>query len=99
MRVVRDELWFCTDCLHVAVNGDASGLDYHYPPEEAAKRLAEIEAGLTALGPNLVPDFDSETGEGCEEEIGAWCTRRPCDCCKDHLHGSRHRFAVLGKDA
>jgi len=98
MIVVRDDVWLCEDCLFVAVNGDASGLDYHYGEEEAAKRLAAIEAGLDKLGPHLVPDFDSETGEGIEAEIGARCTRQPCACCGDHHHGSRHRFAVLGEE-
>lgn len=76
----------------LAVNSDATGLDYHYKPDEAAKRLAAIEAGLEELGPHLVPDFDSETGEGCEE-----FTWRECACCKDTHQGSRHRFAVLGE--
>jgi hypothetical protein len=30
MRIVRDDLWLCVDCLFVAVNGDYTGLDYHY---------------------------------------------------------------------
>lgn len=96
MRVIRDDIWLCTDCLMIAVNGDASGLDYHYDSETAEKRLADIEMGLNALGPHLVPDFDSDSGEGCEEEIGAWVTRKECDCCRDYHHGSRHRFAILG---
>lgn len=91
MKVVRDDLWLCSDCLMVAVNGDATGLDYHYSAEEAAKRLAAIEAGLDALGPHLVPAFDSETGKGIEE-----FSRRECDCCGEHLAGERHEFATLG---
>jgi hypothetical protein len=79
----------------IAVNGDATGLDYHYSPEEASKRLAAIEAGLDALGSYLVPDFDSETGDGIEEFM-----RAPvfgCACCGSHLAGEFHRFAVLGE--
>lgn len=98
MKKIRDDIWLCTDCLFVAVNGDATGLDYHYQPDEAAARLTAIETGLTRLGANLVPDFDSETGKGVETEIGAWCTKCPCQCCGDKHHGSRHRFAVLGPE-
>ncbi len=91
MNVVRDDLWLCVDCLMVAVNGDASGLDYSYGEEEAVEKLAAIEAGLERLGAHLVPDFDSETGEGHEE-----FSARGCDCCLSHLAGELHRFAILG---
>ena len=83
MQVVRDDLWLCHDCLHAAVNGEA--------PQEDHQNAATI-AGLEELGPHLVPDFDSDTGEGMEE-----FSRRGCDCCHTGLAGSRHRFAVLGK--
>jgi len=92
MRVIRDDLQLCQDCLFAAVNGDFSGLDYHYEKSEADKRQREIVLGLGKLGRNLVPDFDSNTDEGIEE-----FSTRPCDCCGTKLHGSRHRFAVLGK--
>ena len=85
MKVVRDDLWLCDDCTIVAVNGDASGV-------ESDARVAAIDAGLGALGPHLVPDFDSETGDGYEE-----FARHGCDCCASGLAGSFHRFAVLGE--
>lgn len=101
MEIVRDDLQLCQDCLFVAVNGDYSGIDEHYGKGEspgrgelregAKERAAEIDAGLARLGPNLVPHFDSETGEGINEF--SW---RRCDCCGSNLGGSRHRFAVLG---
>lgn len=84
MTVVRDDLQLCEDCVIVAVNGDVSGI-------ESDERIAAVEAGLEALGPHLVPDFDSETGEGYDEFRTV-----PCDCCGSKLYGSRHRFAVLG---
>lgn len=124
MQIVRDDLQLCDDCLFAAVNGDNTGLDYHYgsnwkcltcthegtgrapdkcpscmsehdsdhgPHSMADLRLREIDAGLAKLGPNLVPDFDSETGDGINEF--SW---RGCDCCGSTLGGGRHRFAVLG---
>lgn len=100
MQVIRDDLWFCDDCLIVAVNGDYSGVDTFYPPgqtreeHQAAvdKRIAAIDAGLEALGPHVVPDYDSETEEGIRD-----FSSRNCDCCGTHLAGTRHRFAILGE--
>ncbi len=92
MRVVRDDLWLCHDCLFAAVNGDFTGLDAHYQKDESERRMVAIVAGLDRLGPHLVPDFDSEKGEGVED-----FSRRVCDCCGTRLAGTRHRFAVLGE--
>lgn len=101
MEIKRDGILLCGDCLIVAVNGDYSGIDEHYGKglspgrgglrEGAVERAKEIDEGLTRLGPNLVPKYDSETGEGCWEF--SW---RMCDCCYSRLGGSRHEFAVLG---
>jgi hypothetical protein len=93
MKVVRDDIWLCTDCLFAAVNDDVSGVEYSLgvDTEESRARIAEIEQGLTRLGPHLVPDFDAEAGEGIHEH-----SRCRCDCCGTRLHGERHRFAVLG---
>lgn len=92
MQIIRDDLMLCDDCMIIAVNADASGLDYSYRPDEAAQRLAAIEAGLARLGPHLVPAFDSETGLGIEEY-----SSRPCACCGEWRHGGRHEFAILGE--
>ena len=91
MRVIQDDLWLCSDCLFVAVNGDYSGLDYYYTPEDAVSRRAAVDAGLSKLGQHLVSDFDSETGDGINE-----FSSTPCTCCGSGLAGSRHRFAILG---
>jgi hypothetical protein len=85
MRVVQDDLWLCDDCTIYAVNGDTSGI-----PDEDEKRVVK---GVNALGPHLVPDFDSETGEGMEE-----FSRTTCDGCGTRLAGGRHRFAILGPE-
>lgn len=101
MEIKRDGILLCEDCTIAAVNGDFTGLDYHYGTgldrydrkvgPSADERMAEIVKGLEALGPHLVPNYDSESGTGCEE-----FTWRPCGCCGSKLAGSRHEFAVLG---
>ena len=84
MRVIQDDLLLCTDCLFAAVNGDFSGLD-------TAERESAIRSGLQNLGPNLVCNFDSETGRGVRDFLSV-----SCDCCQSTLAGTRHRFAILG---
>lgn len=91
MQVVQDGIELCEDCTIAAVNGDFTGLDNH--PETSDRRMAEIVSGLERLGADLVPDFDSESGRGMEE-----FSSRPCQCCGSRLAGSRHSFAVLGRD-
>jgi hypothetical protein len=90
MQIDLDNLWFCPDCMIAAVNGDFTGLDYHYDEPEASERQAAIIAGLEDLGPHLVPDFDTESGDGYDEF--AICT---CDCCHGRQAGNRYRFATL----
>ena len=93
MEVIQDDLWLCQDCTIVAVNGDWTWLDYYYSSEaEQEERRAEIEAGLSELGAHLVPNFDSEAGDGMEE-----FSSRHCDCCGTDLAGGRTRFAILGE--
>lgn len=102
MEIKRDGIGLCDDCMIAAVNGDFTGLDYHYGTgldrydrkvgPSADERMAEIVAGLEALGPHLVPDFDSETGKGIDE-----FSTRPCGCCGSKLYGGRHDFAILGE--
>lgn len=124
MEIVRDGIQLCDDCLIIAVNGDYTGLDYHYgsnwrcltctregtgrapshcpfctseadsdhgPRSKADDRMAEINAGFAKLGPNLVPNFDSEAGTGISE-----FSSTPCGCCSTRLAGGRHEFAILG---
>jgi len=82
MKVIESDIWLCEDCLHAAVNGAVNDSD---------EREAAITAGLVELGEHLVPDFNSETGEG--HNVFSNCG---CECCKSKLGGSRFRFAVLG---
>jgi hypothetical protein len=92
MKVIRDDLWLCDDCLFYAVNGDTSGID-------DPQRERDVIEGVNALGPHLVPDFDSEVPEDADEDNGieefSW---KPCDACGTRLGGGRHRFAVLGEE-
>ena len=85
MLIICDGLKFCRDCTQVSVNGP-HGLDI--TPEQ----LKQTEEGLNALGPHVVPDFDSETGRGLHE-----FSRVTCDACGSHLAGYRASFAILGE--
>lgn len=84
MKIVRDGLELCEDCTIFACNGDTSGI-------ESNVRMAEVVNGVNGLGPHLVSDFNSETGDGIREF--AHCS---CAACGTRLAGSRHSFAVLG---
>lgn len=83
MRIKLGDLWFCHDCTLAACNGD-------FPEGESETQA--ILKGLDVWGPGLVPDWNSETGEGILE-----FSRIGCDCCDSDLAGGRHRFAVLGE--
>jgi len=85
MRIIRDDLWFCVDCLFLAVNDDPTGID-------SDARVAECYAGLHKLGSHLVPDFDCDSGDGHDEFSSCGC-----DCCGSPLAGEMHRFAILGE--
>ena len=88
MLVKIDNLAFCADCTMVAVNGDYTGLDYHYSADEAEKREQEINAGLAALGGHVCYDSSKDSDE--------FSTRR-CDCCGSALAGRRDYFIVLSE--
>jgi hypothetical protein len=85
VRVIQDDLWLCSDCTQVACNG---------PHGAELTDAVSTLAGLDALGPHLVPDFDSnaETNTGIDE-----FSRVACASCKTHLAGYRARFAILGE--
>jgi hypothetical protein len=82
VRIVRDELWLCVDCLHYAVNDDLSGIDCN-------ARAAKVREGVHALGPNLVPHYDSESGEGMRDGGG-----RCAACGQGWGFAEWHRFAA-----
>ncbi len=91
MRIVKDDLWLCQDCVIYAVNGDLTGVDYYLSGDAAKRRCLDIEAGVERFGANLVPNYDSESGEGIEE-----FSLKQCDGCRCKLAGSRYSFAILG---
>ena len=83
MHIELTDIWLCDDCTIAACNGDFTGF-------ASDEQVEKTTAGLERLGAHLVPDFDSETNDGIEE-----FTSRGCDCCRDGLAGSKHRFATL----
>lgn len=84
MIIIRDDLWLCVDCTIYACNADTSGI---YDDD----REREVTDGVNDLGPHLVANFDTDTGDGHEE-----FSHRGCDGCGSGLSGELHRFAVLG---
>ena len=88
MKVKIENLAFCPDCTMAAVNGDYTGLDYHYSADESEKREQEIKAGLAALGGPVYYDDSRESDE---------FSARRCDCCGSALAGRRDYFVVLGE--
>lgn len=85
MRIIADSIWLCGDCTYVACNGPY-GIDLS---PILAERIAH---GLAEFGSHLVPNFDSETGDGLLEYSGVECAS-----CKTTMAGYRARFAILGE--
>lgn len=83
MQIIVDSIWLCSDCATVACNG-THGI-------ELADKDATV-SGLAKLGAHLVPNFDSETGEGIRE-----FSSRVCEACGTSLAGYRAKFAQLGE--
>ncbi|WMC09545.1 hypothetical protein PU634_10495 [Oceanimonas pelagia] len=81
------DIYVCVDCLMAIANNDYSGLDYHYGPEEAERRMEEINAGLAELGWVSLGDQD------LDKEFD----NQPCDCCGDIDAGARHHCYVEEK--
>lgn len=95
--VTHDGLKLCDDCTIAAVNGDFTGLDYHYsggddPEGEACKRQAEIVAGLERLG--ALGHLVCESTE--DDDDGPGFSWSPCACCESRLGGNRTMFVILG---
>jgi hypothetical protein len=78
-------LYLCSDCTLIACNGP-------YGMDISPRDLDTLVQDVTKLGPYLVPDFDSESGDGIWE-----FSRIPCDSCHTQLAGYRARFAILSE--
>jgi len=88
MQIMIDNLWLCSDCTQVACNGV-----YGAVLENESATLNGL-AKLETQFPNgvVVPNFDSETGEGIRE-----FTDCICEACGTSLAGYRARFSILGE--
>src|SRR5260370_20533690 len=86
MRIIRDNVWLCSDCTFVACNGP-HGTDI---PENT---IAGILGGLKRLGQHLVSNFDSEIGDGLLE-----FSSLSCDSCKEWRARYRAPFARLRRE-
>jgi hypothetical protein len=82
MEIIERNIHLCVCCTMASVNGDSCDCD--------GDCAAEVAAGLADLGEHIVPDFDSESGDGIREFSSVTCAG-----CHTWLAGSRHRFARL----
>jgi len=80
MHIVS-ELWLCTECMHVAVNGEVHGI--------SEERDAQITRGMERLG-RISANFDAESEDGCVYRSGP---PGGCACCQRRSHGTYYRFA------
>lgn len=85
--VTHDDLWLCEHC-HMA----ASGEDVTILDQNQAKATEDGLARFAQLG-HLVPDSDSNTGNGSDV-----LTTTRCACCKVRGQGLFNRYAILGPE-
>ena len=83
-----DRIWVCEDCQSVIANGDYTGLDYWYSPEEAERRAKEIDGAIKSFAPAYL-----FMGDGYDE-----FSRRACECCGSTEAGTRHEAVVFGEE-
>ncbi len=86
-------VWLCNSCFYPALYDDFKMLDYYHSPAEADRMAKVIREGLSALGPNLIDDYDINSGDGHEE----FSSQHECGCCHSRLAGEFHRFAILSQ--
>jgi hypothetical protein len=85
MVTIVGELWVCTRCMILSVNGD--DID-----PEGTEQPWSLEPSAD-VAPNFGNDEDSSDEDNGERDF----SKSPCDACGDTDHGSRFRFAVFGK--
>lgn len=91
MKVLDDDLWFCTDCTMYIETGDPSFLSAYLDGDKVDERVNEIEEGIRSLysGKDCALHMDEDEME---------FSRVYCDCCNTHLAGKRFRFMLVGHD-
>lgn len=73
----------CDDCLLGIVNGDFSGIDYHYSGEEAEKRYNHVVKSINKMPPNITTGNNGDN----DENYGT------CDCCGEKETKLNHMVA------
>lgn len=82
-------VYMCTECASWIENGDATSLDYHYPEDEAAARLKEIQDGEDELIQDGYQAMAGDTNQDLE------FSHERCACCDTTLAGYRHRMVLV----
>ena len=63
MKIIRDGLWLCQDCMIIAVNGDYTGLDYSYGSRWKCLTCAREGTGRAPGGcPSCLSEHDANHG-------------------------------------
>ena len=85
-------LYVCDDCASWLSNADATGLDFHYSPDEAEQRLADIQAGEREITRTL-GSICAGDEENTESLSTGWC-----DCCGNRRAGRRTHFLAMATE-
>lgn len=85
---IRDDLWFCSDCMFYHANGDLP------EDEELAKAVEAGFQGFTDDGCHVANNDQGEDGESTDKEF-SWAA---CDCCGSRLGGARYQHAIFATD-
>lgn len=84
---VVSNLWVCVDCIMMIANGEA-------PEDDAteARILEALELEAAAGGHWCCEGLHEGESEGDDTLEFSWA---PCELCRSHLGGARHRAAVV----
>lgn len=93
MVIKVSETVICPDCWDVT-QGDAATLDYHYSPEYADARLADIERADAAMPGLMARAAGEPLGPGESERDNEFSLAR-CGCCGDTSPGPRYGVDIL----
>ena len=88
-KIIDDNYQVCEECASYLVNGDVSGLSYHYNEQEVDELIELMERReIDTDGHICLGDSDKD------EDF----SHQPCDHCRRKLAGARVNMVILSKD-